>query len=106
MVLTLEIFGFKALWSPFFFASLLVVTSAYFLLLVKYRNHFKNNEPLTHRQGILFVIAMLLLYAIKGSPLDLMAHLMFYIHMIQMAVLVLVIPPLVILSITASVWRN
>jgi putative membrane protein len=49
---------------------------------------------------------MLLLYTIKGSPLDLMAHLMFYIHMIQMAVLVLIIPPLFILSIPPWVWRN
>ncbi len=106
MVLTLEIFGFEALWSPFFFASLLAVTIAYFLVLVKYRHHFNKNQPLTQRQGTLFVLAILLLYAIKGSPLDLMAHLMFYIHMIQMAVLVLVIPPLVILSIPAWVWRN
>lgn len=105
-MLALEIFGFKALWSPFFFASLLAVTIAYFLLLIKYRHHFNKSQPLTQRQGTLFVVAMLLLYAIKGSPLDLMAHLMFYVHMIQMAVLVLVIPPLVILSIPPWVWRN
>lgn len=105
-MLSLEIFGFNALWSPYFLTSLLAVTAVYFLLLGKYRTHFKNNEPLTQRQGILFVTSIFLLYAIKGSPLDLMAHLMFYIHMIQMAVLVLVIPPLFILSIPPWVWRN
>ncbi|MDP4103833.1 MAG: cytochrome c oxidase assembly factor CtaG [Bacillota bacterium] len=105
-MLSLEIFGFYALWSPYFFTALVAVTIVYFLLLVKYRTHFKDNEPLTTRQGMLFVISVFLLYAIKGSPIDLMAHLMFYIHMIQMAVLVLVIPPLFILSIPPWLWRN
>lgn len=105
-MLSLKIFGFNALWSPYFLTALLVVTVVYFLLLGKYRTHFKNNEPLRQRQGILFVTSIFLLYVIKGSPIDLMAHLMFYIHMIQMAVLVLVIPPLFILSIPPWVWRN
>lgn len=106
MVLTLEIFGFKALWSPYFLTALLIVTAAYFLLLVKYRTRIKKSEPLTQRQAILFLISVFLLYAIKGSPLDIMAHLMFYVHMIQMAVLVLVIPPIFILSIPPWVWRS
>lgn len=105
-MLKIEIFGFKALWSPYFFLSLLAVTIIYFLLLVKYRHLFNNHQPLTKKQGMLFVISVLLLYVIKGSPLDIMAHLLFYIHMIQMAVLVLVIPPLFILSVPPWVWRN
>jgi putative membrane protein len=106
LVLTLEIFGFNALWSPYFFTALMAVTIAWFLLLAKYRTHFKNNEPLTRRQGVLFLLSVILLYVIKGSPIDIMAHLTFYMHMIQMAVLVLVIPPLFILSIPPWVWRN
>jgi putative membrane protein len=35
-----------------------------------------------------------------------MAHLMFYIHMIQMAVLVLVIPPIFIFGIPVWIWRK
>lgn len=102
----LEMFGFRALWSPYFFAALMVVLIAYFLLLTKFRSLFKNSEPLTRRQGFLFSSSIILLYAIKGSPLDLMAHLLFYVHMIQMSVLTLVIPPLFILSIPAWAWRN
>jgi putative membrane protein len=49
---------------------------------------------------------MVLLYAIKGSPLDLMGHLMFYIHGITMVVLVLLIPPLFIIGIPAWLWRS
>lgn len=105
-MLTLQIFGFKALWSPYFLLFLLVLTGIYFLITVKYRGWFKNSEPLERRQGFLFVLFIFLLYTVKGSPLDLMAHLMFYVHMIQMAFLVLIIPPLFIWGIPQWIWRS
>jgi putative membrane protein len=105
-VLTLNIFGFEALWSPYFLLSIIFLTAVYFLLTIKYRNLFTSSEPLTKKQAFLFVLSMVLLYAIKGSPIDLMAHLMFYVHMIQMAALVLVVPPLFILGVPAWVWRK
>lgn len=105
-MLTLDIFGFKALWSPYFLLTLIVLTVAFFLLTTKYRHLFFESEPLTKKQGFLFLSSMVLLYAIKGSPLDLLAHLMFYVHMIQMAVLVLVVPPLFILGVPDWVWRK
>lgn len=103
--MSLEIFGFRALWSPLFFLFVLLVLGGYYLLTVKYRTQFKNSEPLTKRQGLYFVAGMVVLYAIKGSPVDLMGHLMFYAHMIQMAILYLVVPPLVIMGIPQWVWR-
>jgi putative membrane protein len=102
----LDIFGFRALWSPFFLLALMVILIGYFLLTVKYRKHFTESEPVTKSQGALFVTAILLLYIIKGSPIDLMGHLMFYAHMIQMAVLYLIIPPLFILGIPIWIWRK
>jgi putative membrane protein len=105
-VLTLDIFGFKALWSPYFLLSLLLVVTAYFLITITFRSRFSNSEPLTRKQAGLFLLAIGLIYAIKGSPLDVMAHLMFYIHMIQMALLVLVIPPIFIFGIPAWLWRK
>lgn len=105
-MLTLNIFGFEALWSPYFLLSIIVLTAVYFLLTIKYRNLFTSSEPLTKKQAFLFVLSMVLLYAIKGSPIDLMAHLMFYVHMIQMAALVLVVPPLFILGVPAWMWRK
>jgi len=105
-VLTLDIFGFKALWSPYFLLILLALTAAYFLITITFRSKFRDSEPLTGKQAALFLTAMLLLYAIKGSPLDLMGHLMFYIHGITMVILVLLIPPLFILSIPQWLWRS
>jgi putative membrane protein len=105
-VLTLDIFGFKALWSPYFLLFVVAVTAGYFLLATKYRHLFPGSEKLTKKQASLFLLSMVLVYAIKGSPLDVMAHLMFYVHMIQMVALVLLIPPLFIFAIPDWVWRK
>jgi putative membrane protein len=105
-VLTLDIFGFKALWSPYFLLILLAVIVAYFLITITFRSRFSNSEPLSRKEAGLFLLAIGLIYAIKGSPLDVMAHLMFYVHMLQMAILVLVIPPIFIFGIPVWIWRK
>lgn len=105
-MLSLEMFGFQALWSPIFFVVLVIVLAGYFLITTKYRHHFIESEPLTIRQGILFTLAIIILYAIKGSPIDLMGHLMFYAHMTQMAVLCLIVPILIIKGIPVWLWSR
>ncbi len=104
--MALDIFGFRALWSPYFLAAIVMLTIVYFLITGKYRHLFKDNEPLKPIQGILFATAMILLYVIKGSPLDLMGHIMFYAHMIQMALLYLLIPPILILAVPEWIWKK
>lgn len=99
-------FGFRALWSPFFLLAMVIVLVGYYLLTVKYRQRFTDAEPLTIKQGVFFTSGLILLYAIKGGPLDLMGHLMFYAHMIQMAFLYLVIPPMIIVGIPQWIWRK
>ncbi|VEF48529.1 cytochrome c oxidase subunit [Bacillus freudenreichii] len=102
----LSIFGFRALWSPYFMAFILILIAGYFFLTIKKRHQFIESEPLKRGQAVLFLIGMLLLYVIKGSPVDLMAHIMFTYHMVQMAFLYLVIPPLLILGIPNWVWTH
>lgn len=103
---TFNIFGFKALWSPYFLSLLIIITASFFLITGKYREKFKDSKPLTTKQAVLFLMAMILLYAIKGSPLDLMGHLMFYIHGITMVILVFLIPPLFIYAVPSWLWRS
>lgn len=104
--MSLDIFGFRALWSPYFFAAVTFLTIAYFLITVKWRGLFKASEPLKRKQGVLFITAMVLLYIIKGSPIDLMGHIVFYAHMIQMALLNLLIPPILILAVPEWLWKK
>jgi putative membrane protein len=105
-VLTLDIFGFKALWSPYFLLILLAIIGVYFLITVQFRTRFRDSEPLTIKQASLFLTSIIILYIIKGSPLDLMGHLMFYPHAIAMVLLVLLIPPLFIFGIPSWLWRR
>ncbi|WP_442599366.1 cytochrome c oxidase assembly factor CtaG [Neobacillus sp. D3-1R] len=86
--------------------SLIVITILFFLVTHFKRDLFKGSEPLKRSEGVLFITAMITLYLTKGGPLDLMGHLMFYAHMIQMAVLYLVIPPILIVAIPNWIWRK
>lgn len=102
----ISIFGFRALWSPFFLLTILVITVLYFLTITVWRKHFKESEPLKPKQAIYFILAMFLIYAVKGSPIDLMGHIMFTMHMVQMSILVMIIPPLFILAIPNWLWLS
>ncbi|WP_313892962.1 cytochrome c oxidase assembly factor CtaG [Psychrobacillus sp.] len=99
------LFDFRSLWSPFYATALIAVLCFYFLITVKYRSRFKDSEPLSKTQALCFCIVIGLFYIIKGSPIDLWSHMMLTMHMIQMAVLVLIIPVLIIKGIPDWVWR-
>ncbi|MED3691418.1 cytochrome c oxidase assembly factor CtaG [Peribacillus butanolivorans] len=104
--MSIDIFGFRALWSPYYFAALVLITVGYFLLVTKYRGKFRGSSSLSVKQTTFFLLAMFLLYMVKGSPLDLLSHIMFSAHMFQMALLYLVIPPLFIIAIPHGFWRS
>lgn len=101
----LSIFGFQALWSPYFILVIVFLTVVYFLTTMKWRKAFKTSEPLKKSEAISFVLAMVSLYIIKGSPIDLMAHIMFTYHMVQMAFLLLFIPLLIIKGVPWWIWK-
>ncbi|WJV17247.1 cytochrome c oxidase assembly factor CtaG [Rossellomorea marisflavi] len=101
----LGIFGFMALWSPFFIVALVFLTAVYFLLTVKWRRSFPDSEPLKKKQAVYFILGMLLLYVVKGSPVEVLSSILFSAHMTQMALLYLVVTPLIILGIPTWVWK-
>ena len=101
----ISIFGFQALWSPVYLGVLVLITLFYFLVTTKWRDKFKDSEPLKQKEALLFVSGMALLYIIKGSPVDLLGHITFTMHMVQMALLLLLVPPLLIMGIPTWLWR-
>ncbi|MEK3978209.1 cytochrome c oxidase assembly factor CtaG [Psychrobacillus sp. FSL K6-2836] len=101
----ISIFGFQALWSPVMIGVLVFLTILYFLITVKWRNDFKVSEPLKKKEVAYFLVSIVLLYIVKGSPVDLMAHIMFSFHMVQMALLLLLVPPLLMKGIPWWVWK-
>jgi len=105
-MLPLSIFGFRALWSPWFFLSILAAVVLYFLLTKKWRHKFDGEEPVTRREIGYFLTSMVLLYIVKGSPMDLMGHILFSVHMAQMAILLLIVAPFLIIGIPDWIWKK
>ncbi|MFF5993191.1 cytochrome c oxidase assembly factor CtaG [Lysinibacillus sp. KU-BSD001] len=101
----LSIFGFQALWSPYLIGVIAFLTVVYFLTTVTWRKDFKVSEPLKKSEAIYFILAMIILYIIKGSPIDLLGHIMFTMHMVQMAFLLLLVPIFIIKGIPWWVWK-
>jgi len=102
----LSIFGFRALWSPWFLLTLVVIVLLYFLITVKLRGRFTNTTPLKGREIKYFLSGMVLLYIIKGSPVDLLGHILFSVHMMQMAILLLVVAPFLIMGTPNWIWEK
>ncbi|ENQ3104573.1 putative membrane protein [Bacillus sp. 491mf] len=95
----LWIFGFEALWSPIFFLFILAVVISYFFIIGKYRNRFPNGEKVSKRKIICFTSGMFLLYFVKGGPIDLLGHIVFSAHMLEMAIMYIAVPPLLLLGL-------
>ena len=64
-----------------------------FLITVIWRHRFEDSVPVTKKQIICFYVGMVLLYIVKGSPVDLLGHILFSVHMAQMAVLLISLAP-------------
>src|SRR5690625_5532096 len=92
MWLDIQIFGFRALWSPYFILSILAVALVYYLITGPYRHKFGGGEKVTGKQQIYFYTSLIVLYLVKGSPIDLLSHIMLTAHMAQLAILFLVYP--------------
>lgn len=104
-MMSLNIFGFRALWSPYFLLFIVLITILYFYLIGPGRKYFKETADVTIKQKVYFVLAMVALYISKGSPLDLFGHITFTGHMASMAILFLIVPPLLIFGIPIWMWN-
>lgn len=107
MFLELQIFGFRAMWSPYFLIFLILVGIVYYLVTGPYRHRFTDDADLpSMKQRVYFYIALILVYIAKGSPIDLMSHIMLTAHMIQMAVFLVITPIFFIKALPKWVWNK
>ncbi|WP_407268113.1 cytochrome c oxidase assembly factor CtaG [Radiobacillus sp. PE A8.2] len=96
----LQIFGFQALWSPYYLTFVAALGVLYFFVMFRRKSEAKP----TIKQWTSFYLGLILLYVIKGSPVDLLSHIMFTSHMAQMALYYLVFPILIIKGIPVWFW--
>lgn len=89
----ISMFGFVALWSPVLIFSLLSIMVVYL-----YKERFTKNIS----KKIFFVTGIVLLYIFLGSPVDLLGHLIFSFHMIQMAGIYFIAIPCILYGLLNS----
>lgn len=102
---SISIFGFVANWSPYFFLFTVLLTVFYFLITKKWYRNFEGGRPLRVKEGTVFVTSMVLLYGMYGAPVDILSHILFSFHMLQMAVVFLLIAPLLFYAVPEYVWK-
>lgn len=106
-MLGLDYFTFEELWSPMFFFAMAAVVILYFYLVGPWRlKHFPEEKGATGMQKTMFVAAVLFFYLCHGGPLNLLGHLMFTFHMVNMSVSYLIVPPMVLMAVPGYVWRR
>ncbi|ASS88341.1 cytochrome c oxidase assembly factor CtaG [Geobacillus stearothermophilus] len=106
MFQSLQMFGPVALWSPFFLLALAAVALLYLGATGPLRQRFGLDAPVSGKQKVYFLTGIVLLYVCKGSPLDLLGHLTFTAHMVQMALLYLTVPQCFILGIPEQFYER
>lgn len=95
-----QMFSFAHIWSPGWIAVTLIIAAAYtYLFLTNRRLPYPGTKPVSWGQKLSFYLGLLLFYLAVGGPIDLLGHFLFFIHMVKMAILYMVVPPLVIMGI-------
>ncbi|MCF2943440.1 cytochrome c oxidase assembly factor CtaG [Paenibacillus tarimensis] len=106
-MLDLQYFSFEELWSPFFFFFMAGLVILYFYMIGPWReNHVPDEPKATISQRCYFVVAAILYYLAQGGPLELLGHLNFTFHMVNMSLSYLIVPPLALLGIPGFLWRK
>ncbi len=90
---------FAQLWSPGFLLAMVVLGVLYTLATGPWRSRFAESEPVGLKPRLWFWGGLALWYIAEGSPLSYYGHHEFFsLHMLQQAVLYLVMPPFLLLG--------
>ncbi|OBZ13651.1 MULTISPECIES: cytochrome c oxidase assembly factor CtaG [Bacillales] len=106
-MLGLQYFRFEELWTPMFLFGMAAIVILYFYLIGPWREKNAPQAPAATRlQKVMFVSAAVMFYLVHGGPFNLLGHLMFTFHMINMSVSYLIVPPLVLLGVPSFLWKK
>lgn len=91
--------NFFQLWHPVMLLILIAIGVLYFMVTGRWRNKYPNAKPVSSLKKTLFVLGLVLFYIVEGSPVKLISHYLFSVHMTSMAVNYLMVPPLIIFGL-------
>lgn len=92
--------GFMELWRPEIMLLTILIGTIYFLAIGSFRHRFQKSRPVSIGQKVLFSLGLIIFYIALGSPLNFYGHhYLFSAHMLQMALLYMIWPPIILLGI-------
>lgn len=101
---SLSDYSWYELYPPSIYILAVILAVVYFRWVIRGRNR---QNIATGWQKAAMVAALVLMIIIKGTPVQILGHnYLFSVHMVQMAVLYLMIAPLIILSVPEEQWKN
>jgi putative membrane protein len=98
-------FSARTIWTPELIVILLGVSLIYWLLITKFRDRFPHAKPVSSRRILYFHLGLLAIYLGFGGPLYVLGHIMLSMHMLSMAIVYLIAPPLLLLGIPSWFFR-
>jgi len=77
----------------------------YLCLTGPFATRFANGKPVSPKKKLLFIFGLFLYYFSYGSPLAMLAHELFSMHMLQMSLLYIMMPPFLLLGLPSWFFR-
>ncbi|MBU9711488.1 cytochrome c oxidase assembly factor CtaG [Evansella tamaricis] len=99
MELFFSSFSARTIWTPELFIVLTLISMLYFWVIGPLRHKFPDAKPVPMRRKIYFHLGLLAVYFGFGGPLYVLGHLMLSMHMLSMAIVYLIAPPLLLIGI-------
>ncbi|SHE37445.1 putative membrane protein [Seinonella peptonophila] len=100
-----RLFTYTANWDIQLNLLFLLGAIVYLLITGPFSFLIKGSEPVKLRTKLSFLIGWTIYYLAMGSPLVLLAHELFSMHMLQMSLLYIVMPPLLLLGMPGWLIR-
>ncbi|TLS38205.1 cytochrome c oxidase assembly factor CtaG [Pseudalkalibacillus caeni] len=98
-------FSFSAIWSPALMVGAILVAGLYIMFTGPWRDSFKESSRVPVYKKFMFLLGVFIFYMGLGGPLYIMGHLLLSIHMLQMALVYIVAPPLILAGLPAWMLR-
>ncbi|KPC71031.1 hypothetical protein ADL26_15760 [Thermoactinomyces vulgaris] len=100
-----QVYGYWSNWDYKLNIVFLAIGILYVWLTGPFRKRFKDAELVPGWKKFCFLSGLIIYFFALGSPLNLMAHELFSMHMMQMSLLYFAVPPLLLLGMPAYLLR-
>lgn len=102
----LQDYSFWVLWNPGMIVLSVILATIYLTVVGPLRHLFPDAAPISFGRKASFLVGIMIFYFALGSPLHLVGHeFLFSAHMLEQALVYMVIPPLLFIGVPAWLIR-